>query len=338
MTTMERRTILHYERRPGIGVCGDEVVQTTTDRAAVTCARCLDRLPALVETWPIGEEREVSRGAHALTVREAMLVERSIVGDASEPDYRWRTLEAALAQYVRVIDDGTPMRSSFRDEMPVQGGTGNTRASGREEVIAVEVGLERAFVAPRTFRDVTLTAADQRRLYELVRFGRVETKRIAPGRKGTIRQRVPVTAGEAASVDLGGRLTAHEVGLVIKAGNTALARHLVEKGELRERVVAEEARGRRAEGEGEMAKVPGYELEGVKAIAQHLDLSPATTKRLMARQTRPLPVKKYLSFTLAKKSELDAWREAELADPVYERASEDDGSQMVLGLDDDASP
>ena len=335
MTTMERRTILHYERRPGIGVCGDEVVQTTTERAAVTCARCLGRLPAPVETWPIGEEREVSRGAHALTVREAMLVERSIVGDASEPDYRWRTLEAALAQYVRVIDDGTPMRSSFRDEMPVQGGTGHTRASGREEVITVEVGLERAFVAPRTFRDVTLTAADQRRLYELVRFGRVETKRIAPGRKGTIRQRVPVTAGEAASVDLGGRLTAHEVGLVIKAGNTALARHLVEKGELRERVVVEEARGRRAEGEGEM-KVPGYELEGVKAIAQHLDLSPATTKRLMARQTRPLPVKKYLAFILAKKDELDAWREAELRDPVYERSAPND-SQLDLGLPKETS-
>ncbi len=64
-------------------------------------------------------------------------------------------------------------------------------------------------------------------------------------------------------------------------------------------------------------KVPGYELEGVKAIAQHLDLSPGTVKRLMTRQKRPLPTKRYLAFILAKKSELDAWRAAELADPLY---------------------
>ena len=67
-----------------------------------------------------------------------------------------------------------------------------------------------------------------------------------------------------------------------------------------------------------MARFPGFELEGVKDIAQHLDLSPSTVKRLMARQTRPLPTKRYLSFVLAKKSELEAWRDEELRDPVYE--------------------
>lgn len=67
-----------------------------------------------------------------------------------------------------------------------------------------------------------------------------------------------------------------------------------------------------------MAKVPGFDCEGVKEIAQHLDLSPGTVKRLMARETRPLPVRKYLAFIVARKSELDAWRAEELRDPVHE--------------------
>lgn len=66
-----------------------------------------------------------------------------------------------------------------------------------------------------------------------------------------------------------------------------------------------------------MAKVPGYELEGLKDIASHLDLSVNTVIRLMARKTRPLPVMKYLAFVIAKKSEIDAWRADELARPVY---------------------
>lgn len=344
--TMERKTILHHERRPGIGSCGDEAVQTTTDRDAVTCERCRARLPAIAETWPIGEEREVSRGAHTLTTREAALVERSIVGEAGEPDYRWRTLEAALAQYVRVIDDGTPMRSSFRDEMPVQGGTGNTRASGREEVIAVEVGLERAFTRPRTFRDTTLTAADQRQLYELVRFGRVETKRIAPGRKGTIRQRVPTTAAEVADRDLGGRLTPREVGLVIRAGNEAVARHLVEKGELRERAVNEEARGRRAEGE-EMKLPKGYDLEGWKQIADHLGVALSTAESLAARadDANPLPVVRgYIGRAIAKSADLDAWSEREIAIAtknnrvVRSQHAAPSANQMQLGLPSTEKP
>lgn len=325
---MERRTIIHFERRPGVGACGDEVVQTTTDRDVVTCARCVAKLPALAETWAIGEKRELARGAHALTPREAAIVLRSREGEDDEGRERWRSLAAADAQYVRVVDDGAPMRSSFRDEMPVQGGPASTRSTGREEVIAVEVSLEVAFVEARTFRDVTLTPADQRRVYELVRFGRVETKRIAPGRKGTIRQRVPVTAAEVAERELGGALTAHEVGLIVRAGNRARAEYLVSKGELRERAI-EVRESKRAEGD-EMAKVPGYELEGVKEIAQHLDLSPSTVKRLMARQTRPLPTKRYLSFVLAKKSELEAWRDEELRDPVYERS---EPNEAQLGLD-----
>ncbi|MBX7191050.1 MAG: hypothetical protein K1X94_03280 [Sandaracinaceae bacterium] len=62
-----------------------------------------------------------------------------------------------------------------------------------------------------------------------------------------------------------------------------------------------------------MARFPGFDVEGVKAICEHLDLSPGTVKRLMARRQRPLPVKKYLSFILAKRTELDAWRAGELA-------------------------
>lgn len=66
-----------------------------------------------------------------------------------------------------------------------------------------------------------------------------------------------------------------------------------------------------------MAKIPGYDLEGVKDIAAYLDLSDGTVKRLMRRRARPLPTVKYLAFVLAKKSALDAWRDQEIADPVY---------------------
>lgn len=329
---MERKVIFHYERTPGTGACGDELVQTTLSRESVTCARCVARHPAIEDTWPIGEEREGPLGAHTLTVGEARMVMRSIAGEDEEGRFRWRSLDAAFAQYVRVIDDGTPMRSSFRDEMPVQGGTGNTRSTGREEVIAVEVALERAFTESRTYRDVTLSPADQRRIFELVRFGRVEPKRIAPGRKGYITQRVPCSATEVAEVVLGGQLTAHEVGLLARSVDRIVGAHLEEKKELRPRQRNEERETSRLEGD-EMAKFPGYDLEGVKEIAGYLELSETTVKRLMARRTRPLPTKRYLSFTLAKKSDIDAWREAELADPVYVR-HEPSEAQMDLELGD----
>lgn len=322
-------------------LCGFSAVSVTTDPSEVTCKLCLPLLPqlpqgpALVEEVH-GVEVPTERGAHALTVREAKLVMQSIAGDDEHGDrWRWRSLEAAFAQYVRVIDDGTPIRSSFRDEMPVQGGTGNTRSTGREEVIAVEVALERAFTAPRTFHAVTLSAAEQLAIYKLVRFGRVETKRIAPGRKGTIRFRVPCTATEVAEREYAGRLTRHEVGIVVSAGNRAVAAHLETKRELRPQPTSERRATERAEGD-EMAKVPGYEIEGLKAIATYLDLSANTVHRLMSRKTRPLPVVKYLSFIIAKKSDLDAWREAELTIPVYTRSAPEDGSQMQLGLPEEA--
>lgn len=328
--------IVHAERTPGEAACGQSRVETTPTRTEVTCGACLLLAAPEVETWPVGEERDVDRGAYKLTAREAKLVTQSIAGDDEHGDrWRWRSLAAAFAQYVRVIDDGTPIRSSFRDEMPVQGGTGNTRSTGREEVIAVEVALDSAFGAPRTFRDVTLSPEEQLAIYKLVRFGRVEQKRIAPGKKGTIRIRVPCSATDVAELEYGGRLTRHEIGIVVSAGNRAIAAHLEEKRELRPRPTSDARVTTRAEGD-EMAKVPGYELEGLKDIAQHLDLSETTVKRLMARQTRPLPVVKYLSFILAKKAEVDAWRADEIARPVYERGGSADGtSQMRLGLTDD---
>lgn len=333
---MERKRIIHAERSPGEAACGQSRVETTPIRTQVTCGACLLLAAPEVETWPVGEEREVERGAYALTPREAKLVSQSVAGDdGGGEEYRWRSLGAAMRQYARVIDDGTPIRSSFRAESPVQGSSGTSRAGGRDEIVLVEVGIEKAFTTDRVFRGTVVTARQQRAVFEALEFGRVEITRIAPGRKGTKKERVGVTATEVAEVYFGGALTAHEVGMIVRDGRRRVRAHLESRGALPERQTSEARAKTHAEGD-EMAKVPGYDLEGLKDIANHLDLSETTVKRLMARQTRPLPVVKYLSFILAKKSEVDTWRADEIARPVYERGGgAEDASQMRLGLADD---
>lgn len=306
---MEATRIVHAERVPGDGWCGASRVETTMLRGDVTCRVCRSLMPE-DDGVPIGEERVVERGAHELTVREARIVQRSLHGDDSDgPRCRWSSLEAAEEQYVRIVDDGTPIRSSFRAEVPVQGGSPMSRSSGREEVIVMDQALEQAFTQPRTFRDVTLSPADQRRIYELVRFGRVEIARTAPGRKGTIKRRTQATATEVAECDLGGRLTAHEVGLVVRAGRRAMRDYLETRDELPKR------RAREEDGDA-MAMPKGWKgYEGWKGIADALGVAISTAEELVNRpaDANPLPAIKYLGRVILRHDDLIAWTDQEVA-------------------------
>jgi len=315
---MQKTRIIHAERTPGEASCGQSRVETTPSREAVTCRVCLALLGPAPEAWAVGEEREVDRGAHELTQHQALLVQRSLAG-ADEPDERWRwsSLEAAEEQYVRVIDDGTPIRSTFRADAGVQGGLGPAgRSAGRDEVIAMEVALERAFRAPRTFRDVTLSPADQRALYELARFGRVEVVRTGPGRKGTIKRRLKVDATEIAEQDLGGRLTAHEVGLVVRAGRLSVRAILELKGALRPRRASQETTAPTSAEGGDMAMPRGWKgYEGWKQIADAVGVAISSVQPLSERPSdrNPLPVIRYLNRAILRQEDLDAWTERELA-------------------------
>ncbi|MBX7191053.1 MAG: hypothetical protein K1X94_03295 [Sandaracinaceae bacterium] len=63
-------------------------------------------------------------------------------------------------------------------------------------------------------------------------------------------------------------------------------------------------------------KVPGFDLEGFAEIGPVVGVGPKVAARLARRAERPLPVRRYLRFIIARRAELEAWLEAERRDPL----------------------
>lgn len=54
-------------------------------------------------------------------------------------------------------------------------------------------------------------------------------------------------------------------------------------------------------------RIPGYDLNGAKAVLEHLQISRSTFRRMAKRETDPLPVGFVGAQMVASREELDAW-------------------------------
>lgn len=306
---------MRRERQPGEGldmrmsICGWSAVLLTDSTVEVTCKHCKRRLaeaPPVPEVPEVlGVEAPAVRGAHELTPGQVALIEKSKAAGLDEPRARFRGWEALHRQHAGVIDDGSPVRSSSdpgRFGARVQSSGGAVRMpSGRDDMIEVDVALERATATVLIVGPHRLTGAQQRAVYLARCEGRPLVGRIAPDRKGLVTTRVPLSAAQVAE-RLGGDWTPHHVGLVVRAVRARMAPILVSKGILPERAMPEER---------EAMKIPGFDLDGWKEIADALGCSEATARR---KREEGLPVRTIDSSgrVIASRAEIAAWLRAQV--------------------------
>lgn len=295
---------------------------TTTSEAWVTCRLCLVRLASKAPrlTTPtasltahtpdagIGIERPAVIGTTDVGTIGARAIERSKCGDLdTEPRARFRSWRALHEQHARVVDDGSPVRSTTDPERfggrVATGGAVRT-PGGRDDMVEIDIALERATAAVRVVGGREVPGALQRSIYLARMEGRPIDAAIAPGRKGRIVRRASLSAEQVAE-RLGDGWTAHQVGLVVRWVREAMWPALVEKGLLpaprEERAVVEE----------DVMRVPGMDLEGWDEVATHLGVSARTARRLASADVDPLPVHRVRGGTTAvraSRAELDAWR------------------------------
>lgn len=308
---MSRRTV-HLDGGQAEGIarslCGWLAVAIATDPAEATCRLCLRRAKAAslaappgapVAPWEPPPPRQAPpRQEWAPEGREA--AERSLVGEAPREGPRWSSIDRAAEHWARVVDDGAPVRSSFRTEAPVQtsGGSGTASSlSGREDVLSVGRALDLAYDTPRTFGAVTLSVAVQRRILEWRLCGRPVESVTAPGRKGRILRRVGVTAEELARAlarELGQPVTPRHVSIIEGAGREAVYQRLVSAGEV------QPMRGDR---------IPFDALVGLPEIAAVLGVTPPTAARYADEAPVQRAFRRGRVTYWSREAELRAWME-----------------------------
>lgn len=217
-------TIVHFEREGRTGWCGDVLVPTTTRGDDVTCRRCLHRMelaarPADAPHVP-GPPRVMPHGTWKLDEagvgRDAIIRDRA--GEDPSDGPRWSSLDKAAEQCAPVLDDGVPIRSSFRDEMPVQNSSSSGgRWSGREDVLAFRRALDGAFAAPVVIRGQALSVERCRLILEWRLCGRIDPKDLA---QHTVTKEAAISL-ERAPVEV--RVGADGVGVNVYDGNARVA-------------------------------------------------------------------------------------------------------------------
>lgn len=295
---MTRALHMRRERQPGEGLdlrvslCGMLAVDLAGTAVEVTCRLCRARMAAVpvpVVEERIGEELAVLRGAHLLSASDREAIARSHRGEESERP-RWRSLPAAFAMWHRVTRDPVSVRSSSdpaRFGQRVSGGGGAVRTpGGRDDVLEVERGLSRAV------SNVAL---------------------VGVGREPTVRERQRIMTGryverltyQQIADDLGDGWTRTQVGIVLRALSRAMVEDLAARGVLE---LGEVRRGGRVERSDAM-RIPGYDLEGWKAIADHLGVHETTARTRLAAEGLPIVVARGKVY--ATKAGLDAWLRAQ---------------------------
>lgn len=304
---MTRALHMRRERQAGEGLdlrvslCGMLAVDVTEEAVTVTCRLCRDRLRAAQEHAheppPSGEWLRPPRGASRLTQAQRRAIARSVAGDDDAVTRsRFRGWAALHEHRARVVDDGCPVRSTsdpgrFGARSHTSGGA-IRMPSGRDDVIEVDRVLDVVTRSPRTVGPHVLGQAAQLAIYLARAEGRPLVGRIAPGRKGIVATRVPLSAAQVAE-RLGSDWTAHHVGLLVRGIRAVAYPLLVAKGILpppptvledavrEDREMLEDrerAREERAAWEAQM-KLDGYDLEGWKEIADALGVSEDTAQR-----------------------------------------------------------
>lgn len=297
---MGRALHMRRDRQPGEGLdlrvslCGMLAVNLAGSAVEVTCRLCRGRMaavPAPEHDERIGEERQVTPGATALSVTGRRAIERSQRGEEGEAP-RWRSLDAAFAMRRRVLLDGAPIRSSsdpdrFGHRVQTSGGGAVRTPSGREDVIGLDVAVERATRGPVDVAPgVTFPVVTQRAILFLRFDERLSMRQIAD--------------------DLGGPWTAHHVSLMLRRLRATMVEDLVSRGVLEAR---ELRRGGREKTEATM-RIPGYDLEGWKEIAAHLGVHETTARTRLVSEG--LPVVTARGKVFATKAGLDAWTRAQI--------------------------
>ena len=278
---------MRRERQAGEGLdlrvslCGMLAVDVTEEAVAVTCRLCRDRLRAAQEPAheppPSGEWLRPPRGASRLTQAQRRAIARSVAGDDDAVTRsRFRGWAALHEHRARVVDDGCPVRSTsdpgrFGARSHTSGGA-IRMPSGRDDVIEVDRVLDVVTRSPRTVGPHTLAQAAQLAIYLARAEGRPLVGRIAPGRKGIVATRVPLSAAQVAE-RLGGDWTAHHVGLLVRGIRAVAEPMLIAKGILPARLASEAAE------QSETMRIDGYDLEGWKEIADALGVSEDTAQR-----------------------------------------------------------
>lgn len=305
---------MRRERQSGEGldlrfsVCGMVAVDVTEDAVSVTCQLCrramvdaAARSAAVATVEALGVEERIRPRPRWLTVAQRRIVERSIAGEDAEPmRSRYRGWAALHEHRSRVVDDGCPVRSSSdpsRFGARAQSSGGAVRMpSGRDDVIEVDRVLEQVTRAPRVVGPHRLEQAAQLAVYLARSEGRPLVGRIAEGRKGIVTTRAPLSAEQVAE-RLGGDWTARHVGLLVRAIRADAAPLLAAKGILPSRA---------HDTEGDDMRIPGYDLDGWKEIADALGCSVSSAQRARARG---LPVREVAvtGRVVASRSEVQSW-------------------------------
>lgn len=297
-----------------IGVCGYAAsgqARLTSDACAVTCRACRKRMGraalespaarAALETFVPGESYEVHR--QQWDERGPEVVRRSIAGDdAPRPD-GWPSLDAALRAWVRVCSASLVASSSSY-------GSGGGRTdhepaamSRVASVVPVERAIELACADGRVFAGdaegrgcLMLSSVDVRFVIELCIAGRGEADA-----SGRLASRLRLNDSD---------VTERQVSIIWREARRSMQAYLAAR-KLIPRVRAHETRS--SQEDDTMAHLPGYELEGIKAIAAHMGVSEATVKRIIRRSPdqNPLRVADYMGGVYASRADVEAWRARE---------------------------
>lgn len=309
---MSRSRRTHYDDTPPDATDGTRsllcgrvaslTAQYTRDAAEVDCRECRARLDARgqeVETAPALDPLAMPYEGRtsALGRREAAIVAASIAGEEQREGPRWSSIDRALEHWVRVMDDGAPIRSTFRAEAPVQSSSAPRVLGGREDVLAVTRAMEGAYREDRSFGQATLTVAVQRQILEWRMVGRPVQQTVAPGRKGKILRRVPVSHEQLAAAltkELGARVTERHVQIVEAHGRERVYEALVAAGEVEP---------------GHVGRIPYDALVGIAAIAEVLGVTPATAARYLDRAPIRRAMRRGRAVHWTIEVELRAWME-----------------------------
>lgn len=284
-----------------IGACGI-AGRVSRDVDAVTCRICQRHAPAADER--IGEERRVVGGARSLPADALAIIARSRVGIDESSRARFGSWASLHELHAAVVDDGSPVRSSSdpsRFGSRVSTSARPARGVGRDDMIGIDIALERACSSGMYVGAVFVSAGEVLAVYLARTEGRPFAARIADKRKGRVTRRVACSAEDVAEQWGEGR-TAHHVALLVREVRRRAKPLLVRMGLL----------PTTSEKESDMLingrEIEGAELVGAKAIAGHIRRSEAFVRKYTRANEDPLPARRSRGGELVvSRAALEAW-------------------------------
>lgn len=277
------------------GLCGLPGVEVTDDPGLVRCRLCRKRMapsaapvaPVVVEAAPFVPSGPVPledvQGAHTIEPWEEAIIERSRPGDDTNGRPRWSSLDKAIAKTNQIKATSSSIRSSWKEEQ-LSGGSVRT-LDGREDVLQVDLAIERAFTTPGTIGPAPMSPRELTSiLVDVLRHG-LEPSSIA----------------HRLSEAHGYPITEKQVRQWIAFAKGRVREQLEAKG------VIEKTKPRPSVESKEAPMAGDYEIEGWKQIAAVLNRSDIACRRYAMRETDPLPVVDQMGRVAAKRADLLAW-------------------------------